>query len=65
MASHARSIHPLVLTSAGPDGALQTALVRNYARPPQGPPGPGGGPPVDARADCEARAEDTNHLKER
>ncbi|HEX5914978.1 MAG TPA: 30S ribosomal protein S2 [Rubrobacter sp.] len=38
-------------------------LVHNYARPPQGPPDPGGGPPGDPRADCEARAEDTNHLK--
>jgi hypothetical protein len=44
---------------------LLAAHVRYYARPPQGPPGPGGGPPKDARADCEARAEDTNHLKER
>jgi small subunit ribosomal protein S2 len=34
-----------------------------YARPPQGPPGPGGGPPGDQEADCEARAEDANHLK--
>jgi small subunit ribosomal protein S2 len=38
-------------------------LVRNYARPLQGPTDPGGGPPGDPRADCEARAEDTNHLK--
>jgi hypothetical protein len=44
---------------------LHAALVRNYARPPQGPSGPGGGPPGDAKVDCEARAEDTNHLKER
>ena len=42
---------------------MLSGLVRNYTRPPQGPPGPGGGPPGDARADCEARAEDTNHLK--
>jgi small subunit ribosomal protein S2 len=42
---------------------MLSGLVCNYARPPQGPPGPGGGPPGDPRADCEARAEDTNHLK--
>jgi small subunit ribosomal protein S2 len=42
---------------------MLSCLVCNYARPPQGPPGPGGGPPGDQVADCEARAEDTNHLK--
>ena len=42
---------------------MLSGLVCNYARPPQGPPGPGGGSPGDLRADCEARAEDTNHLK--
>jgi small subunit ribosomal protein S2 len=42
---------------------MLSGLVYNYARPPQGPPDPGGGPPGDPRADCEARAEDTNHLK--
>jgi small subunit ribosomal protein S2 len=42
---------------------MLSGLVYNYARLPQGPPGPGGGPPGDPRADCEARAEDTNHLK--
>jgi small subunit ribosomal protein S2 len=42
---------------------MLSGLVCYYARPPQGPPGPGGGPPGDPRADCEARAEDTNHLK--
>jgi small subunit ribosomal protein S2 len=42
---------------------MLSGLVCNYARPPQGPPGPGGGPPGDPKADCEARAEDTNHLK--
>jgi small subunit ribosomal protein S2 len=42
---------------------MLSGLVCNYARPPQGPPGPGGGPPGEPRADCEARAEDTNHLK--
>ena len=42
---------------------MLSGLVCNYARPPQGPSGPGGGPPGDPRADCEARAEDTNHLK--
>jgi small subunit ribosomal protein S2 len=52
-----------VLTSAGSVEARLSGLVRNYARPPQGPPGPGGGPQGDPRADCEARAEDTNHLK--
>jgi small subunit ribosomal protein S2 len=52
-----------VLTSAGSDEASLSGHVCNYARPPQGPPGPGGGPPGDPRADCEARAEDTNHLK--
>jgi len=42
---------------------MLSGLVCYYTRPPQGPPGPGGGPPGDPRADCEARAEDTNHLK--
>ena len=42
---------------------MLSCLVCNYARPPQGPPGPGGGPPGDREVDCEARAEDTNHLK--
>jgi small subunit ribosomal protein S2 len=42
---------------------MLSGLICNYARPPQGPSGPGGGPPGDTRADCEARAEDTNHLK--
>jgi small subunit ribosomal protein S2 len=42
---------------------MLSGLVYNYAHPPQGPPDPGGGPPGDPRADCEARAEDTNHLK--
>jgi small subunit ribosomal protein S2 len=52
-----------VLTSAGSVEAVLSGLVCNYARPPQGPPGPGGGPPGDPGADCEARAEDANHLK--
>ena len=42
---------------------MLSCLVCYYARPPQGPPGPGGGSPGDRGADCEARAEDTNHLK--
>jgi hypothetical protein len=47
----------------GSDEAMLSGLVYNYARPPQGPLDPGGGPPGDLSADCEARAEDTNHLK--
>jgi small subunit ribosomal protein S2 len=42
---------------------MLSGLVYNYARSPQGPLGPGGGPLGEPRADCEARAEDTNHLK--
>ena len=58
----ARSIHLRVLRSlVGRDLGVTVSSKTTHAR--RRVLGPGGGPSGVQRADCEARAEDTNHLK--